>query len=290
MDAQQARELLIAELKRQGLPPNYIQRLLDELDDHLADLQDERNRHMNSPDHNAPTPTDHKAATVGRAADSIAITEPSPSGSGQGEGAAHVISLHDRLGNPAELAAFAAKQYHNRSFLARHPILTFLLMPLPLTALGATIFILAMTPFGMLSDYLWSGRELDHPLLFGTMLSVIFWASIVFPPLLAALFCCRIARRNTLSWRWSLIACVLISSYCACLSVFYNNASVIKNNVNGFVCVGIGFNTNPLWMLYYFLPKFALAMAIGLLLIKRAQCLQKLDELRVEKLTVRRAA
>jgi hypothetical protein len=264
MDDQQAREQLIAELKWQGLPPSYIQRLLDELDDHLADLQDERNRTMNK----AGKPQD------------ISTETQSPS----------IISLHDRLGNPAELAAFAAKQYHNRSFLGRHPILTFLLMPLPLTALGATIFILAMTPFGMLSDYLWSGRELDHPLLFGTMLSVIFWALIVFPPLSAALFCCRIARRNALSWRWSLIACILISCYCASLSVFFSNASVIKNNAHGFVCVGIGFDTNPLWLFYYFLPKFTLAMAISLLLIKRAQRLQKMDSSSNDESFLRRAA
>ena len=43
MANQQLREQLAAELKRQKLPASYVERLLAEWDDHLADLQDERN-------------------------------------------------------------------------------------------------------------------------------------------------------------------------------------------------------------------------------------------------------
>jgi hypothetical protein len=42
--------------------------------------------------------------------------------------------------------------------------------------------------------------------------------------------------------------------------------------------------------LLYFVPRFALAMAVGLLLIKRAQRLQKIDESRAETTILRRAA
>ena len=40
--------------------------------------------------------------------------------------------VEQRLGEPARLAVFAAEQFHARSFWGRHPVLTFLVLPLPM--------------------------------------------------------------------------------------------------------------------------------------------------------------
>src|SRR5262245_46923954 len=92
---------LRSELRRQGLPHSYVERLLAELDDHYEDLVEERSTSMGA----------------ARKLQSESISQE---------------NLQERLGEPAQLALFAAEQYHARSFWGRHPVLTYLLAPLPL--------------------------------------------------------------------------------------------------------------------------------------------------------------
>src|SRR6185436_5764159 len=96
-----SRDELRSELRRQKLPRAYIARLLAELDDHYEDLLEERSTSMG-------------------AARKLQVPQ-----YGQDD-------LQQRLGQPAQLALFAAEQYHARSFWGRHPIVTFLLAPMPL--------------------------------------------------------------------------------------------------------------------------------------------------------------
>ena len=98
MASHPSRDELRSELRRQKLPQAYIERLLAELDDHYEDLLEERSTSM---------------------------------------GAARKLQLEQddlsvRLGEPAQLALFAAEKYHARSFWGRHPVVTFLIGPLPL--------------------------------------------------------------------------------------------------------------------------------------------------------------
>ena len=88
----------LGELEQRGLPPAYIERLLGELDDHYNDLLEERSSSMGA------------ARKLDFEAD----------------------DLQKRLGEPTQLAIFAAEQYRARSFWGRHPTVTFLLGPLPL--------------------------------------------------------------------------------------------------------------------------------------------------------------
>src|SRR6478609_10145356 len=92
-----SRDALRTELERRGLPPAYIERLLGELGDHFTDLLEERSSSM---------------------------------------GAARKLDfetndLQSQLGEPTQLAIFAAEQYRARSFWGRHPFVTFVLGPLP---------------------------------------------------------------------------------------------------------------------------------------------------------------
>src|SRR4051812_37964499 len=113
MASHPSRDELRSELRRQRLPRAYITRLLAELDDHYEDLLEER------------------STTMG-AARKLQVPQNSQD------------DLQQRLGEPTQLALFAAEQYHARSFWGRHPWVTYLLAPLPLLVTCWIAFGLAM--------------------------------------------------------------------------------------------------------------------------------------------------
>jgi hypothetical protein len=172
----------------------------------------------------------------------------------------------------------ATKQYHNRSILRRHPILTFLILPVPLMALQIVGTMCALFLLGNLINLggLVEGfNEQDHPVLGSILLGVFSWTILVLPPLFAALLMCRVARKNNLNLRWSAAGCVLVALYCAMFFVSWRLATAPGN---GTFMLGFGFDPDWNWIVRSFLPKFALALGIGLLLIRRAQRLQDLDD------------
>jgi hypothetical protein len=238
-----------SELVRRGLPRAYIERLLSELDDHYTDLLEERSTSMG-------------------AARKLQ-TEIGNDGSSNAE---------QRLGNPAQLALFAAERYHARSFWGRHPWITYLLAPLPLLAtcwiafgtafwafmwciclVGVHVFGWTDDTFANPGDYIW---------LQAGSIAFMCWYAIVLPPLTAAWLLCRTYRRNALDWRWPIVGCILLAAVAGVFTTSYRIATEPNNGLFmiGFDVVG----TSTDWLLR-FLPKFALALGIGLLLIKRAQ-------------------
>jgi len=84
------------DLLRRGLPPSYVERVIDEWADHLEDLS---------------------SAQFSKEADM-----PMP-------------SVSESFGNEAELAESAVLQFRARTFAGRHPIWTFLVAPIPLLLL-----------------------------------------------------------------------------------------------------------------------------------------------------------
>lgn len=230
------------ELTRRGLPPAYIERLIAELDDHYVDLLEERNSPMG------------------------AARKPQFEESGAND-------LQQRLGEPTQLALFATAQYHNRSFWGRHPVVTFVLAPLPLLVLCWIATGLGVTGTGKAIAYIcehWFGlsdsniHPGDHLVAQAGMMVAVSWLLIVVPPLAVAWLLCRIAARNTLNWRWPIASCVPLAFVAGCLAVSYRLA---VQPHEGQLMVGLGFALSPQWLLLVFLPKFAVAMAIGLLLI-----------------------
>src|SRR6188508_1248821 len=112
-----SRDELRSELRRQKLPRAYIERLLAELDDHYEDLLEERSTSMGAARKLQPESISQE-------------------------------NLHTRLGEPAQLALFAAEQYHARSFWGRHPLLTFGFAPLPLLVALWIVVAYCMAQFG----------------------------------------------------------------------------------------------------------------------------------------------
>lgn len=248
MASHPSRDELRSELRRQRLPRAYITRLLAELDDHYEDLLEERSTSM--------------GAARKLQCDGNEINQ---------------ADLQQRLGEPAQLAIFAAEQYRARSFWGRHPLVTFGLAPLPLLvmlwiAAGAAIVWIGIGIayvcehwLGILQD---TWQPQDH--IWGQAIMMVFvsWLIIVFPPLTAAALLCRTARRNALSWRWPIIACTLLALVLGFLKVGYGIA--IGPNDGQFM-IGVNFDSSIQWLLLSYLPKFAVALGIGLLLVKRAQ-------------------
>src|SRR5215212_8415821 len=110
MASHPSRDELRSELRRQRLPRAYITRLLAELDDHYEDLLEEGSTSMG-------------------AARKLKVKSD---------------DLQQRLGEPAQLALFAAEKYHARNFWGRHPRITFLVGPLPLMVVMWVLYLLAI--------------------------------------------------------------------------------------------------------------------------------------------------
>ena len=69
-------------------------------------------------------------------------------------------------------------------------------------------------------------------------------------------------------WRWPIVACGLVAALAATIAVGYR-IGLAQNE--GFMNIGINYEYTAKWALMTYLPKFAVAMGIGLLLVKRAQ-------------------
>jgi hypothetical protein len=246
---------LRSELARRGLPQAYVERLVAELDDHLSDLLEERNSSMGAA-RKLQFDADEVLGDVSSDASAIAAA---------------------RLGEPVQLAIFAAEQYQARSFWGRHPWLTFAALPLPL--LVACFFGYGLAFWGvtytidLIGEYVFDlsesnmGTPADYLLLQALFLALVSWYAIVMPPLTSAWLLCRTYRRNSLNKRWPVLGCVLLAVWCAVFQTSYRLA--VEPNT-GQLMFGFELGYSLEYLLRY-LPKFALALVIGLLLVKRAQ-------------------
>ena len=245
----QSHDELRGELRRRGLPPAYVDRLIAELDDHSTDLLDERSANMG-------------------AARKLQNEQ---------------MDLDKRLGEPAQLALFAAEQYHARSFWGRHPIVTFVFGPLPLFMLGWVVCVLAYCAVVALPTIAiqsagehWFGwsleeyHEYDFPYAQSVAVSLAVWYVTVFPSLIAALLLCRTYRRNALDWRWPVAGCALLAIVAGIFSASGRISTGPTEAERGLFIIGLNVDASPSWLLLTFLPKFVIALGIGLLLIKRA--------------------
>ena len=196
-----------------------------------------------------------------------------------------------RLGEPTQLAIFAAEQYHARSFFGRHPVLTFLVAPLPLLCLGLAIVGILIFATGKLMagiDWVWTAifnwplssiPEENHPFVQAVVLAVMCWAVLVLPSLFAGWVLCRVAARNALHWKWPVLGCGLLA---VVLGFSWTTYRIKTIDQLGTFMIGFQVSTSMSQMLATFLPKFALAMAIGLLLLKRAQQRADAQQLQLE--------
>jgi hypothetical protein len=109
------REELKEELARQGLPPPYIERLVQELSDHFDDVLEE----------SMSTEAERSSLAA------------------------------ERVGQPGKLAAVAVTEYHKRARTRVHPVVTFAILPVLLMAvMWAGLFVLAGVADGVVGTFL----------------------------------------------------------------------------------------------------------------------------------------
>jgi hypothetical protein len=250
MDDQQRLEALRAELASRGLSRAYIERLVAELDDHIADLAN----HLLNP-----------ASHLERNLDMSAARKPGYS----------VDNLGERIGTPTQLAIFAAEQYRARSFLGRHPILTFVMAPLPVfAALCLTYYLVVALPilaFVYLAEHVlgWPFAIEKHPWFGCGVLTFFSCDLVVLAPITTAWLLSRLAIRNAVNWRWPTVACALLAAVVAMVRFSWNLHP--GPHQNGVFTIGFNVGSSAQWILLDWLPKFGLALAIGLALVWRAR-------------------
>jgi hypothetical protein len=239
------------ELIRRGLPRAYIERLLAELDDHFTDILEERSTSMG-------------AARKLHFDDDEAKSNAS-------------IVAAARIGEPTQLAIFAADEYRARSFWGRHPFVTFVVAPLP-TMVAVLIGYLAalwliLAGLGVILEWfnVLSVNEHEHPWVQAIALTFFSWGFQVVPPLATALVLCRIYRRNALPVRWPILGCVLLSVVITVIQTQWRLATGPSESDRGMLMFGFLLGTSLKAFTTVYLPRFAIAMGIGLLLVKRAQ-------------------
>jgi hypothetical protein len=161
-------EELRGQLERQALPPRYVERLLEELSDHLHDAQGEE----------------------------------------KGMDAERACGPDTRMGEPSDLAPFIGGEYHKRYFSQRHPVVMFALMPIllllgiwaGLLLLDIWAGLLLLVP--VIGTVL--GEAAEWPL--GTLAErFICYGVIWLPVALTCVIFCRAARRRMGNWRWPLL-------------------------------------------------------------------------------------
>lgn len=171
------RNALQTELVRQGLPGDYSERLMDELLDHYLCLEEE-------------------TASMD---------------------ALQTASIEGRIGKPDEIAQTAGTEYRARSVFGRHPVLTFVIGPIPLLVLTWTlcggIAALAFWGFGLFvgDDFSWTKSTVTPTVV--TLLRVVYFLWALAPFVLSAWLLVRIARRSGRSAKWAFCACAIIGLF-----------------------------------------------------------------------------
>ena len=117
--------------------------------------------------------------------------------------------LEQSLGHPREVAQAALIQYRQTHFAGRHPILIFILLPLPLSVLAFACMLLAVS---LISES-WPSTFAHSTLLRQTL----SFACVLVPILLPAAFLCRIAHQAAISLIWRITACSLLSAFAVCI-------------------------------------------------------------------------
>ena len=98
--------------------------------------------------------------------------------------------LNERLGQPAELAARAAAESRRATWVARHPLLVFALLPLPATLLAfvATVTLYGLTAYGAVEGFAGGFEDLPRPTTVARAYGLAWSVRFVPFALLAALF------------------------------------------------------------------------------------------------------
>jgi hypothetical protein len=174
-------EELRGNLACRGLPRAYIARFVAELEDHLQDISLEQ---------------EVSVSTDMRKADDDLVRV-------------------ERLGSQEQLVEHAVANYQGASFAGRHPVVVFLLAPIPVALICWAVFLLvAVLGVEGLGDVLGPGvlpPASEWPVAVVRSVRALPLLSSFIPPAAVVLLWCRLARRSGRSWRWCLASCVLVA-------------------------------------------------------------------------------
>jgi hypothetical protein len=231
-------EIMAAELRRQGFPSADVTRLVQELEDHVADLFAEQG---------------------GRMDERMQIDE----------------RIESRLGRPDILVAAALANRRQASVFGRHPILSFVVAPVPLAILSWLVFLFLC--FGLLKTVGWvfgeqydiEGRAVrDWPAILVFAMNALQIAVRFLPPAVAAALLCWCAKWAGMSWRWTLTATCLIAWIASALFVQVN---LPAEPGQGRFLLGLALPVSPHFQ-WINLAQFLVPIAVGAAFIWRAQC------------------
>ncbi len=196
MDTLEWLEGVASRLRSSGTPVAYQQRLLDELRDHVEDLHCEERNHAMS------------AEAVGKSL------------------------LNERLGTPEDIAASAKVNAGRARFACRHPVVTYLLAPIPALLLLWTAYALGLA--GILQLFQ-SYKNTDWAVnLAGILIHGLAYIPAIFLTLLIA----WVAVRSQTRVAWWLVASTMIASVSGLMMVSYRMPTLPGT---GTLNVGVGF-------------------------------------------------
>ena len=222
-----------ADLTRQGLPPEYIERLMEELNDHAFDLMEEMKMNTET---------------------------------------THTVTPQQRIGTSDEIAEMATVNYRQTRFAGRHPWLTFFIAPIPTTALMMFVFfLLALGLFETIPWLLgdtWQveGKAIDQWPAGLVLLARLLDLAIKFlPSVLAVIWFCRLARRGGRSIRWALPACLLVAWFSSLLQTTMQLPQIAGER--GLYTVSLGFTLFPQLPKPICVLQFVVPLVVGLFLV-----------------------
>lgn len=161
-------ERLRAELIRRGLPIKYVQRTVAELQDHRRDILDEF------------------AGDPSRLPDANQVAD-------------------GRLGDQGQLADAVVHHYRCRTFWGRHPVLTFIIAPIP------TLVLAWLAAFLGIWSLMWLvPDDIVHESFGVPLFRMVDFLLIYGVPAAVTALLCRAGYRHALGWPWVGAACLLV--------------------------------------------------------------------------------
>jgi hypothetical protein len=126
--------------------------------------------------------------------------------------------LEQQMGNPARVAGEAKRAYSRRGMAARHPVLTFLVAPIPVVAVAIVFSVALVFSGGALLAWI---TLADSGSLDDLLMQLVHHAVRFVPFTVAAAFFCYLGRKSgQRGWSWA--ACAIVA---ALAGTFYSRVT-----------------------------------------------------------------
>ncbi len=212
------------QLRSSGTSVAYQRRLLDELRDHIDDLSCEERNH---------------AVSIEMAGNEL---------------------LKTRLGEPEEIAVAAAQNAPRAKFARRHPIVTYLLMPLPaLLALWAVYAFGLVGILKLLQDY----KSADWAI---ASVGIVVQSLAYVPAIALVLIIAWVALRSQTRTAWWLIASTIVAALSWLMMVSFRMPTTPGT---GMLQIGVGFPPDLARWPQFVVPLVVTLAFAGYVLVKR---------------------